>query len=63
MKSYVKPCYTIIQLRVEEGIACYGSGQIVKDGGKGKKDGKGPGGKGHGSGKGNGGGWMFPWFW
>jgi|GEM_PF-2349125 len=67
MKSYVKPKLRIIELRAEEGIACFGSShggnetnpiaaQPVHRGGPGKKPGKKPG-----SGWVWGWGWFFPW--
>jgi len=59
MKSYVKPSYSIIQLRVEEGISCGES--VGEEHGKGKDFGNW---KGYGRGKHhNGHGWGFPWHW
>jgi len=61
MKMYVKPELQVIKLCVEEGIACFGSGNDHQHHGGGQSD------KGHGKpggwfgGGGWGWGWFFPW--
>ncbi len=68
MKTYVRPEVLFIELRAEEGIACFGSGDEHQHHGGNNQGGNNQGGKGQG-GKGQGGknhggwgwGWFFPW--
>ncbi len=63
MKMYVKPEVLFIELRAEEGIACFGSGDDHQKHGGGN-NGKNHGGKNHGrnpGGRNGGWGWFFPW--
>lgn len=64
MKMYVRPEVLFIELRAEEGIACFGSGDNDQHHGGRNNGGKNHGGKNHGKNPGgrNGGwGWFFPW--
>jgi hypothetical protein len=63
MKAYVKPELSIIELRAEEGIACFGSSENHIDRGHGRgRDGQhGGAGRNHGKRPGDGWGWILPW--